>query len=287
MDALVAPLVTSGWRVRRVSVEPAKPFPFPWPVSRFFGAFPACVDEDATVELATPVAELRSAPGEVVIFAYQVWYLAPSLPMRTLLDRHRDVFAEREVLTVVACRNMWYSAATEVHRRLAAMGARTVGAVAAIDTRAQAITFVTTLRWLLLGKRDGKWLGRAGVGTEELGRLADLGARIAETKSADEIATILRDADSAPVVPVLAAADLVAGKVFRRWGAGIRRASQFGAPARVAMLVAFVGWLGAAIAAGLPALALARLLGGDRFDRAVRARVTGALGQATVIGVRA
>ncbi|MFR9752992.1 hypothetical protein ACL02S_18420 [Nocardia sp. 004] len=286
VDALVAPLITSGWRVRRIAVEPVRPFPFPWPVPRFFGVFPACVDEDATVDLATPVSELHSKPGELVILAYQVWYLAPSLPIRTLLNRHRDIFAEREVLTLVVCRDKWYSAAVEVHRRLTEMGARIAGAVAAIDTRAHALTLVSTLRWLLFGKRDGSWFGRAGVGPEELSRLAELGERIAEQKSADEIAAVLRDNDSAPVMPVLAAADLMAGKMFRRWGGGIRRASLIGAPARVAMLMAFVIWLGIAIIAGLPVLALARLIGGERFDRAVRARVAVALGQTSVIGAR-
>ncbi|MET8654401.1 hypothetical protein [Nocardia aurea] len=282
VDALVAPLIAANWQVRRVRVEPASPFPFPWPVTRFFGAFPACVDEEYTVELSTPAERLRSEPGELVLFAYQVWYLAPSLPARTLLVRHREIFAERDVVTVVACRNMWYSAAGEVHRRLTAVGARTVGAVAAIDTRPQAITLVTTLRWLLLGRRDGGLFGRAGVGTDELSRLAALGREISATKTSDDLATVLRDADAAPVVPLLAAADLLAGSVFRRWGAGIRRASEYGVAARVAALTAFVGSLGVAIAVGFPALALARLLGRARFDRIVGTRLDRVLGRSTI-----
>ena len=48
-----------------------------------------------------------------MILAYQVWYLAPS-PARTLIKTHPEAFRDRRVITVIACRNMWYSAAIEV-----------------------------------------------------------------------------------------------------------------------------------------------------------------------------
>ncbi|UGT41920.1 hypothetical protein LTV02_00365 [Nocardia yamanashiensis] len=272
VDALVAPMAAAGWRIRRVAVRPATPFPFPWPVLRFFGVFPACVDQDAIIELADD--EFHSAPDELVIFAYQVWYLAPSLPARSLLAKHSELFTGREVLSVVACRNMWYSAAAEVQGRLADVGARAVGTVAAIDTRAQAITFVTTLRWLLTGPRDGTVFGRAGVGADELERIGVLGARLAD---ADDRAAVLRKSDAAPVVPVLAAADLLAGKAFRRFGAVIRRAAGRGPLAWAGAMTGFVATLGVAIATGLPALAVARLLFGSHFDRWVTARVAATL----------
>ncbi|WP_067826845.1 hypothetical protein [Nocardia inohanensis] len=272
VDALVAPLVAAGWLIRRVAVRPATPFPFPWPVLRFFGVFPACVDRDATIALADD--EFHTAPDELVIFAYQVWYLAPSLPARSLLAGHSELFTGREVLSVVACRNMWYTAAAEVQGRLADMGARPLGTVAAIDTRAQAITFVTTLRWLLTGPRDGAVFGRAGVGADELERIGVLGARLAE---ADDPAAVLRNSGAAPVVPVLAAADLLAGRVFRKFGAVIRRAAGRGPLAWAGAMTGFVAALGVAIATGLPALAVARLLFGARFDRWVSARVAAAL----------
>ena len=62
----------------------------------------------------------------------------------------------------------------EVAGLLRDAGARGVGVVAATDTRPQAVTFVTTLRWLLTGRRDGR-MGRAGVGSDELTRVAAAG----------------------------------------------------------------------------------------------------------------
>ena len=262
-DALTAPLVERGWHIRWVDVQPRAAFPFPWPIRRFFGVFPDSVDPEALVELVEPADGFDSAPDELVILAYQVWYLAPSLPIRSLLKAHSGAVQDRRVVSVIACRNMWYSAAIEVCGLLRSAGASSVEVVAATDTRPQAITFVTTLRWLLTGNREPFLkFGRAGVGADELERVAGVGERIAGSEHCSQ--------EAAPIVPTLAAADLLAGKLFRKWGATVRSARRLGAVAHAWSLVAFVIGLGIGIAAGLPLIALAALGGGARFNARVR-----------------
>ena len=70
-------------------------------------------------------------------------------------------------------------------------------------------------------------------------------------------------------MPTLAAADLLAGKVFRRWGATVRSARRFGALAQAATLATFVLGLGIGIVVGMPLIGCAALAGGARFDTAV------------------
>ena len=135
-DALTAPLVARGWDIRWVDVQPRVAFPFPWPIRRFFGVFPAAVDPEALVELVEPAGGFETEPEELAILAYQVWYLAPSLPIRSLLKAHPEAFRNRRVVSLIACRNMWYSAAIEVAGLLRSAGARRVDVVAATDTRA-------------------------------------------------------------------------------------------------------------------------------------------------------
>jgi hypothetical protein len=261
-DALTAPLVAVGWDIRWVEVKPRVEFPFPWPIRRFFGVFPAAVDPESLVELVEPNGGFQTDPEELVILAYQVWYLAPSIPVRSLLKTYPEAVRNRSVVSLVACRNMWYSAAIEVSALLRSAGARHVGVIAATDTRAQATTFVTTLRWLLTGRREPfLWFGRAGIGGEELTRLAEVGRSIGETRRCPS--------DAAPIVPALAAADLVAGTAFRRWGAAVRSAQRSGAIVHAASMVPFVLGLAIAIVAGLPLLAGAAIAGGARFDRMV------------------
>jgi hypothetical protein len=157
---------------------------------------------------------------------------------------------------------MWYSAAIEVSGLLRSAGARRVDVVAATDTRRQSTTLVTTLRWLLTGRREPfLWFGRAGVGDAELARVAGVGACIAESGQCPQ--------GAAPIVPTLAAADLLAGTAFRRWGATVRSARRFGALARAATLAMFVLGLGTGIVVGMPLIGCVALAGGARFDTAV------------------
>jgi hypothetical protein len=262
-DALTAPLETSGWDIRRVDVEPRLSFPFPWSISQFFGLFPRAVDPDELVELVEPVAGSESDRDQdvedVVVLAYQVWYLSPSLPIRSLLSVHPELFRGRRVITLIACRNMWYSAAIEVADLLRSAGALRVEVIAASDTRNQVTSLVTTLRWLLLAKREPFFrFGRAGVGEDELARITAAGRFIAENGQCPP--------EAAPVVPSLAAADLLAGRLFRKWGATSRSARRFGALAHAASLATFLVGLAIGIVAGLPLTAAAALAGGRRFE---------------------
>jgi hypothetical protein len=182
-DALTAPLVARGWNIRWIQVEPRVAFPFPWPIHRFFGVFPAAVDPEALVELIEPAGGFDTDREELVILAYQVWYLAPSLPIRSLLKAHPEAVRNRSVVSLIACRNMWYSAAIEASGLMRSAGARRVEVIAATDTRPQATTLVTTLRWLLTGRREPfLWFGRAGIGEAELARIAGVGQCIAESR---------------------------------------------------------------------------------------------------------
>lgn len=303
VSAVTDPLEKAGWDIRKVEIRPREPFPFPWPVRRFFGVFPASVDPDGAPEITArpPVAEDDDA--DLVVFAFPVWYLAPALPMRALLDAEPKAFDGRAVVGLVACRNMWYSAAVEVQQLLQAAGGRYLGTIAAVDTASAGITFVTTLRWLLADKREASWgFPRAGVGMDELDRLALLGERIAELAPAqpelspeqaelspeqaelasrsiseealaDRVREVLAAHDAAPVYPPLAAADLLAGKVFRVWGRVIRAAGRRGEVQRTALTGAFVLWLTGAILAGLPAVVVARVLFKAGFDAAVARRL--------------
>ncbi|WAJ42484.1 hypothetical protein OK015_14375 [Mycobacterium sp. Aquia_216] len=262
-QALTAPLEARGWDVRWVEVRPRDAFPFPWPIRRFFGVFPHAVDPQALVELVEPAGGFDSAADELVILAYQVWYLAPSLPIRSLLKTHPEAVRGRTVVSLIACRNMWYSAAIEASGLLRSAGARRVDVVAATDTRGSSTTLVTTLRWLLTGKRAPfLWFGRAGVGDDEFTRVAAVGQCIAESRPCPQ--------DAAPVVPALAAADVLAGTAFRRWGATVRSMRRFGGAAHAATLLTFVLGLGIAIVIGLPLLAFAAAVGGERFATRVR-----------------
>jgi hypothetical protein len=262
-EALTTPLAENGWQVRWVAVQPRVRFPFPWPLRRFFGVFSQTVDAQSAVDLIEPPGYFGSTPDELVIIAYQVWYLSPSLPIRSLLKKHPEAVHDRAVISLVACRNMWYSAAVEVSALLKEAGARSAEVVAATDTHRSFTTLVTTLRWLLTGRREPfLWFSRAGVDDVELARIAAVGRSLAQWKSMPP--------DAAPIVPALAAADLLAGWAFRKWGATVRRAARFSRVAYGIAIGSFVGTLAVGILIGLPLIVAAASIGGTRFAAAVQ-----------------
>ncbi len=303
LAALLTPLEKAGSHITWVTVTPEHPFPFPWPVRRFFGIFPDAVDPAYVTRVSLDPAEPPAA--DLVVLGFQVWYLAPSIPVRSLLASRS--FAGQDVLGVVACRNMWYSAALDVRRRLVTSGARYLGTAAAIDAAPQAVTFVTTLAWLLRGRRAPIWrFPPAGVSASELARLADLGGALAARFATpgqsssdpglpattargragrtlgDVIGSVLAERDAAPIDVPTAAGDLIASRAFRAWGRVIR-SSRPGA-GRLALQTAFVGTLVTAIVLGLPALAIASVLGRDRLAAAVRSRLAPALAAGAATG---
>ena len=261
-DAFTAPMRARGWDVRFVDVQPSTQFPFPWPIRRFFEVFPRAVDPRATVDLVEPPDGFGSAPDELVILGSQVWYLAPSLPIRSLLSSHPEAVRGRDVVVLIACRNMWYSAAIELTALLTSAGARSVRVVVATDTRRSATTLVTTLRWLLTGRREAfLWFGRAGVGDDELRRVSAEGRELADGRPCSP--------RSAPVAPALAMADLWAGNVFRLFAPTVDKARRVGFVAHTTALVLFVVGLAVAIVFGLPLIGVAALLGGPTLARRV------------------
>src|SRR5690606_30250990 len=91
-------------------LQPLQPYPFPWQFLHFFNTFPETV-----YELPKPIAPLQvdpDAPFDLIILAYQVWFLSPAQPMMAFLqsDAAARLLKGRPVMTLIACRNMWLQA---------------------------------------------------------------------------------------------------------------------------------------------------------------------------------
>src|SRR5262249_32355351 len=131
---LIAPLQNHAEiSLRRTFLGPAEPYPFPWPLLRFFDIFPECVYLDPA-----PIAPITVPSDEVydlIIIAYQVWFLSPSMPMTAFLksEAARRLLAGKPVITVVACRNMWAMAHEKMKTLLSNIGARLIDNVVLTD----------------------------------------------------------------------------------------------------------------------------------------------------------
>ena len=276
---LTSPLAAAG-DVELVEevLRPRRPYPFPWPAWRFLDAMPE------TVLLEPPALEpLTSGADErfdLVVLAYQVWYLAPSGPMTAFLksEEGRRLLRGRPVVTVIACRNMWLVAQETVKHLIQEAGGRLRDNVAFVDGGGTLASFVTTPRWVLTGRRDAFWgLPAAGVAEEEIrnadrfGRALLAGLR-ADRERSDE--PMLTGLGAARVNPRLIFSERAGQRVFSLWSRLIRRGGAPGSAGRRLMLALFCAYLIAVILTLVPLSLLVQRLMIPLFSRRLESQRT-------------
>ena len=78
VDSICQSMQSDGLSVSRECLRTRNDYPFPWPIFRFLDVFPESVYLDPPALL--PLTVDAEADFDLVIIAYQVWYLSPSLP---------------------------------------------------------------------------------------------------------------------------------------------------------------------------------------------------------------
>src|SRR5262249_29760914 len=140
---------------------------------------------------------------DLVVLAYQVWYLAPSGPVAAFLksDAGRRLLAGRPVVTVIACRNMWLVAPEAGKRLVPQAGGQLPDNVVFPDPGSSLATLLTTPRGVLTGRRGPFWgLPAAGVAEEEIAGADRFGRALLAALRAG------RERDSGPMLAGLGAA---------------------------------------------------------------------------------
>jgi hypothetical protein len=253
---LIGPLRAAGHTVHVETLVPETPFPFPWPIIDFVDAFPECVQLDAP-----PLQKLTvqaDANFDLVILSYQVWYLAPALPMTAFLQSPagQRLIRGKPVVTLVACRNMWLSAQDVMRRLIAEAGGQLRDHLAFTDQGHPLATFITTPRWVLTGRRD-RFLGLppAGVAPEEIRGARRFGLALAEALDHDgekSGAPMLSGLRAVTVNPRLAISERAGRRAFGVWSKFIRLFGKRGQWRRRPALLLFAIYLIAMILSIVP-----------------------------------
>ena len=150
-------------------VETEHQFPFPWTRLDFFNAFPESVY--GTPFKLKPLEVNHSNDYDLIVLAYTVWYLNPSIPISSLLQ-HEDakrIFNGKKVITLLGSRNMWVLAQERVKRHLKELGSELIGNIVLIDRNKNLVSIITIVRWMFYGKKDPFWgFPRAGIIQEDI-----------------------------------------------------------------------------------------------------------------------
>lgn len=243
---------------------PETPYPFPWPIMRFFDTFPECVYMDAPAN--KPVDFDPDSRFDLVILAYQVWFLSPSLPISAFLNSpEARVLKGKPVMTFIACRNMWLSAQEKMARKLAELEAHLIDNVVLIDQGPAWSTFVTTPVWMLTGNKGPLWkiFPKAGVSEREIIAAGRFGRALADSlpllQSVPPV-PVLTGLKAVEVNPRYIAGEKIAHRSFLVWGRLLRKLGQQGTRSRRLVLVIYILFLIAMILTVMPIGIIVRAL---------------------------
>jgi hypothetical protein len=182
VTSMLEPLMNiDGIDVVFEELKPKVAFPFPWGFTEFFNTFPETVHLDpvAMSPLSLDVSEYQSF--DLIILAYQVWFLSPSLPVSSFLQSPEaaKILHNKPVITVIGCRNMWLQAQEQVKLLLQKVHAQLIDNVVLIDAGSTALSFISTPLWMLTGKKGPVGvLPRAGVSDDDIAAASRFGIAI-------------------------------------------------------------------------------------------------------------
>ena len=229
-------------------IKPVEQFPFPWPFFRFIDTFPECVYLDPPP--IQPSALTGDEDFDLIILAYQVWFLSPSLPTTAFLQSPvaAKLLDGKPVVTLIACRNMWLMAQEQVKSMLADLGAVLVGNVALVDEVGNFGSFLATPAWVLSGNKGPRWGGiipRAGVSAQEIKECDRFGERIVEKMTSDQAldSSLLQNLGAVNVNEKLIASEATAKRGFRVWGKLFRSIGPQGSLLRQPLVVIYACFL--------------------------------------------
>lgn len=261
VDATLAPLRDrADIEVDVVEMAPANAYPFPWPALRFFNTFPECIYEDvAPAEAAIPDKDY-----DLVVLAYQVWFLQPSLPVQAFLksESAKRALKDRPVITLCGCRNMWLMAQERMKEIVAGLGGRIIDNVVLTDSTHSAFTFYSQPAWLLTGDKGpyfGGLVPAAGVSKQDIEGCARFGAAIAAAlpeRARDDARPMLEGLGAVHVRESLIESEKAIKRSFRLWGALIRSAGKPSSPLRLLLVCLYVVFLFLVIVTVVPLLAI-------------------------------
>jgi len=255
--SFVCPLVgrkeiTIAWH----QIEPVEPYPFPWPVWKFFEIFPECI-----FMIPPRIEPLCFEPEDkfdLAILAYQPWYFSPSLPMAAFLaSSEAAILKDTPVITLSACKDTWLMAQEKVKIALEALGASLIDHVSFRAQGSRLASFLATPLWLWTGTQHNfpGFLPAAGVGRSDIYNARRFGHAILNAVQTGELSqksSILQGLGAVKVDPEMIPFEKTAHSFFQFWAKILLFAGKPGQVQRIPVLVLFLMALLGAMATAIP-----------------------------------
>lgn len=239
VDFVMAPLKASGEvSLTFEELKPKTPFPYPWTSDEFFQAMPESV-RGIACELQ-PLSLNGQEHFDLVIIAWQPWYLSPSIPIHAFFQHEtaKKLLSGKPVLTIIGSRNMWIMAHERIREYLKPMQAKLVGNIVLYDKTPNLVSVVSIIHWLFTG-RKGRYLKiipPAGVSDDDIRNSSRFGDIILDSilhNDMEHLRPSLVKEGAVDVLPSLVMLEKRGKIFFRLWAAFILKKGDYGDPARI------------------------------------------------------
>ncbi len=209
------------------NLKPVNPYPFPWTTDVFFDTMPDCV-----LEKVIPLEpyQFKYEKYDLIILAYQPWFLSPSLPMMSLLksDNFKVLMKNTPIVTLIGGRNMWLNAQESVKRLIKLGGGQLVGNIPLMDRTSNLVSAVTILHWMLTGKKDKKWgvFPKPGVSDEDIASASTFGVIVKRGLEGNDLSGIQKEIIATGRIEIPTEILFIeerAKKIFRIWASLINK----------------------------------------------------------------
>ncbi|KRW74705.1 dialkylrecorsinol condensing enzyme [Pseudomonas sp. TTU2014-096BSC] len=264
VQSVCAPLLArDDMQLDFLAVQPATPYPFPWPFLTFFSIFPETVL--MRPEPLQPLQVDANKRYDLVILAYQVWFLSPSRPITSFLASPEAARLLRgaPVVTLIGCRNMWLMAQEKLKARLDALGARLLDNIVLTDACGSAASFLATPLWMFTGRQQPfAWLPKAGISEAEIADAQRFGVAIGErlAQGGPIEQPMLRGLGAVRIDEKLIASERVGTRSFKAWGTLLAALGPQHSLRRRAGLIVYIVFLLSLILTVVPVTALLKKL---------------------------
>ncbi len=204
-------------------IKMKKAFPFPWDKESFFDAFPESFLE-IPAEVISVDTDITEKKYDLIILAYQVWFLSISIPVNSFLksNQAKSLFKDTPVITVIGCRNMWTGALEKMKKHLLNLKANLVGNIVLFDRSPNLISVITIVKWMFTGEKK-KYLGifpKPGVSKKDIINSQIFGFYIEQALLQESFETLQDQLIKEKAVEVddyLLKAETKGARIFNKW----------------------------------------------------------------------
>ncbi len=224
VDSVINPL-KFDFEITFEELKPKEPYPFPWKGMSFFQVFPESVKE-IPCELE-PFGFDPDENFDLIILAFQVWYLSPSIPISSFLQTQeaKKVLNNKPIITIQGNRNMWIMSQERIKKRIYKIGGNLVGNIVMVDKNPNLISVITIARWMIKGDKHGKGLyGKifppAGVSEKDIIKSEKFGNIILDSFKKNDLTELQRwfvEMGAVKINPVLASIEKRGLNIFNIW----------------------------------------------------------------------